>query len=146
MFVLNNTFIQGLHVLVGAKYLNTMTNHELCTVGFSAVTTVICFVSLPRTFDTLSFLATFSAFFTFVSVFLTIVFSGVQSHPAGYDGIHNPIVTAFPQKGTSYVAGMTAFLNISYTFIGQITIPSFMAEMKKPEDFPKALWAVTIAE
>lgn len=42
--------------------------------------------------------------------------------------------------------GMNAFLNISYTFIGQITLPSFIAEMKEPKDFPKALWAVTIAE
>lgn len=41
---------------------------------------------------------------------------------------------------------MNAFLNISYTFIGQITLPSFIAEMKEPKDFPKALWAVTIAE
>jgi hypothetical protein len=37
-------------------------------------------------------------------------------------------------------------MNISYTFIGQITLPSFIAEMKNPRDFPKALWAVTIAE
>jgi len=37
-------------------------------------------------------------------------------------------------------------MNISYTFIGQITLPSFIAEMKNPKDFPKALWAVTIAE
>jgi len=41
---------------------------------------------------------------------------------------------------------MSAFLNISYTFIGQITLPSFIAEMKNPKDFPKALWACTIAE
>jgi Transmembrane amino acid transporter protein len=55
-------------------------------------------------------------------------------------------VTAIPIKGTTFVAGMNAFLNISYTFIGQITLPSFIAEMKDPRDFPKALWAVTIAE
>lgn len=41
---------------------------------------------------------------------------------------------------------MSAFLNISYTFIGQITLPSFIAEMKNPADFPKALWIVTIGE
>ena len=41
---------------------------------------------------------------------------------------------------------MSAFLNITYTFVGQITLPSFIAEMKNPKDFPKALWAVTIAE
>ena len=44
------------------------------------------------------------------------------------------------------MAGVSAFMNISYTFIGQITLPSFIAEMKEPKDFPKALWAVTIAE
>ncbi len=51
-----------------------------------------------------------------------------------------------PTSGTTFVAGMNAFLNISYTFIGQITLPSFIAEMREPRDFPKALWAVTIAE
>lgn len=63
-------------------------------------------------------------------------------------GIHGgePIVTALPVKGVTFVAGMNAFLNISYTFIGQITLPSFIAEMRNPKDFPKALWAVTICE
>lgn len=55
-------------------------------------------------------------------------------------------MTALPVKGVTFVAGMNAFLNISYTFIGQITLPSFIAEMKDPRDFPKALWAITICE
>ena len=57
-----------------------------------------------------------------------------------------PQVLAVPLSGTTFVAGMNAFLNISYTFIGQITLPSFIAEMKNPLDFGKALWVVTIAE
>ncbi|WEW55844.1 hypothetical protein PRK78_001277 [Emydomyces testavorans] len=57
-----------------------------------------------------------------------------------------PVVLAFPAKGTTFVAAMSAFLNISYTFIGQIMLPSFIAEMKEPKDFYKSLWAVTIAE
>lgn len=35
---------------------------------------------------------------------------------------------------------MSAFLNIAYTFIGQITLPSFIAEMKNPKDFPKGMF------
>ena len=146
--------------MVGAKYLNTMTNHSMCTVGFSAIMAVISFFcSLPRTFSTLSKIATASAFFTFVSVLLAAVFAGIEAHPARYnpDPNHidpttgaklggNPIVLVIPAAGTTFVSGMNAFLNISYTFIGQITIPSFIAEMKEPKDFPKALWAVTIAE
>ncbi|KZL78563.1 transmembrane amino acid transporter, partial [Colletotrichum tofieldiae] len=160
MFILNNT---ALHVLVGAKYLNTMTESDpvVCrTVVFSIVVTIICWVcSLPRTFESLSKAGTASAAFTFISVLLATIFAGIQSHPAGYDprstyvdenGVTktggNPIVTAIPLASTTFVSGMNAFLNISYTFIGQITLPSFIAEMKDPRDFPKALWAVTIGE
>ncbi|KAI4162057.1 MAG: hypothetical protein LQ342_004369 [Letrouitia transgressa] len=158
MFLLNNTFIQGLHVLTFAVYINTMANNSsgVCTVGYSAITAVISFIcSLPRTFDTLSKIATLSAFFTFVSVLLAAIFAGIEDHPNGYNtpgggktGLltGEPIVLAIPAKGTTFVAGMNAFLNISYTFIGQITLPSFIAEMKNPADFPKALWAVTICE
>ena len=133
-----------------------MSDGAVCTVGFSAIWAVLSFIcSLPRTFDTLSKLATVSAVFTFVSVLLAAIFAGIEAHPQGYDSpgggktgllTGNPIVLVIPAAGTSFVSGMNAFLNISYTFIGQITIPSFIAEMKEPKDFPKALWAVTICE
>lgn len=145
--------------MVSAKYLNTITNHSQCTVVFAVISALICwFCSLPRTFNVLSKLGAASAIFTFISVLLAAIFAGIQAHPAGYHadpsyvtaaGVSmggNPIVKAFPVKGTTFVMGMNAFLNISYTFIGQITIPSFIAEMRNPKDFPKALWAVTIAE
>jgi hypothetical protein len=136
-----------------------MSSHAVCTVGFAAIGALISFVcSLPRTFDTLSKLATLSAFFTFTSVILAAVFAGIEEHPAGFNpdpnhvnskGVSmggNPLVLLIPAAGTTFVSGMNAFLNISYTFIGQITLPSFIAEMKNPYDFRKALWLVTIAE
>ncbi|KAI0048464.1 hypothetical protein FA95DRAFT_1557963 [Auriscalpium vulgare] len=147
LFILNNTFIQALHCLVGAKLLNTLSNSAACTIAFSVVTAVACFfVSLPRTLNQLGGLGVFSAVTMGIAVLLAIIFSGVQDHPFGYILGEEPLVTATPVKGTSYVAGMSAFLNITYTFVGQITLPSFIAEMKNPRDFPKALWAVTIAE
>ncbi|KAF7323237.1 Protein kinase domain-containing protein [Mycena chlorophos] len=147
MFILNNTFIQGLHCLVGAKLLNTLSNSALCTISFSAITAIICFfVTLPRTLSQLSGLGTFSAITMGIAVLLAIIFSGIQSEPAGFIAGELPIVTNFPVAGTTFITAMGAFLNISYTLIGQITIPSFIAEMKEPKDFPKALWAVTICE
>ncbi|KAL2819004.1 transmembrane amino acid transporter protein-domain-containing protein [Aspergillus cavernicola] len=148
MFLLNNTFIQGLHCLVGSEYLNTISGHGACTIVFALITAIISLIcSIPRTFDTLSKVATFSAIATFISVMLALIFSAIEDHPAGYspaDG--DPTVLAIPASGTTYVAGMNAFLNISYTFIGQITLPSFIAEMKEPKDFWKSVTAVTIAE
>lgn len=149
MFVLNNTFIQGLHCVVGATYLNTMTDGGagVCSVVFSVIVAAISFfVSLPRTFDVLSHIATASAFFTFISVLLSMIFVARQAHPPDYDPSNPPIVSAIPLAGTTFVSGMGAFLNISYTFIGQITLPSFIAEMKEPRDFWKAVTSVTIAQ
>ncbi|KAG5637470.1 hypothetical protein H0H81_004441 [Sphagnurus paluster] len=145
-FILNNTFIQALHVLVGARLFNTLSNSSQCTIVFAIVSAVICFVfTLPRTLSEMSYIGIFSAVTMGIAVILAIIFSGVQSHPAEYTG-SLPNVTAFPVGGTNFIARMSAFLNITYTFIGQATIPSFIAEMKNPKDFPKALWAVTIAE
>lgn len=148
MFLLNNTFIQGVHILVGAEWLNTISNHGTCTIVFSVVTGIVSWIcSLPRTFDTLSKVATFSALFTFISVLLAMIFVGIESHPAGYTPAKgDPIYTAVPVAGTTFVSAVNAFLNISYTFIGQITLPSFIAEMKEPKDFWKSVTAVTVAE
>ncbi|KAK4446828.1 amino-acid permease [Podospora aff. communis PSN243] len=152
MFLLNNTFIQALHVLVGVKYLDTVTGTGSIAcrpVVYGIIVMLVCWLSsLPRTFNMLSKIGTASAIFTFVSVLLAAVFAGVQKKPAGYDLVllGEPIVTAFPVAGTTFVAALNAFLNIAYTFIGQITLPSFIAEMEDPRDFPKALWACTIAE
>ena len=61
MFLLNNTLIQGFHCLTGASYINTMTNHGMCTTSFSAIVAAISLVcSLPRTFNALSKIAVFS--------------------------------------------------------------------------------------
>ena len=102
--------------------------------------------SLPRTFSSLSKVATFSALFTFVSVILATIFSAIEPHPRGYPDKGEPIVTAIPVAGTTFINGLSAFLNISYTFIGQITLPSFIAEMKEPKEFWKSLTAITISE
>lgn len=140
--------LQALHVLVGSKYLDTMAPSDTgCrTVVYSVVTMIVCWLcSVPRTFSTLSKIGTFSAIFTFISVLLAAVFAGVEKLPVGYDpretyttpaGLKaiggSPIVTALPVAGTTFVAALNAFLNISYTFIGQITLPSFIAEMEDP--------------
>lgn len=162
MFILNNTFIQGLHVLVITRYLNTMSHHSLCTVDFAVIGAIVSFLcSLPRTFNALAHGATLSAFFTFLSVILAAAFAGAEGKhgTAGYSPVPThkgpdgtlipggePIVLAIPAAGTAFYQGLNAFLNISYTFIGQITLPSFIAEMRNPYEFKKALWVVTICE
>jgi len=125
MFILNNTFIQGLHCIVGAKLLNTLSGSARCTIIFSMVSAIACFiVSLPRTLSQLSGLGTFAAVTMGISVLLAIIFSGIQDFPEGYSPELGGPTMDIVGSGRGYVMGMSAFLNISYTFIGQITIPS----------------------
>lgn len=122
-FILNNTFVQGmlplivlqplnrtpllaLHILVGTKLLNTLSNSAKCSVIFGIVTTGICFLlTLPRTLKQLSHLGLFSTATMAIAILLGIVFSGVQKHPFGYIEGEEPIFTVFPVTGTTYVTG-----------------------------------------
>ncbi|EIM83842.1 uncharacterized protein STEHIDRAFT_132960 [Stereum hirsutum FP-91666 SS1] len=146
MFILCNVFIQAIHCLIGAELLNTLSGSSACTVAFSAITAAVCFVfSLPRTLDQLSWFGIFSAMMMTIAGLLVVVFSATQDQPVGFTG-EAPTVTLWPLSGTTYVYAMSAFLNISYALVGQITLPTFIAEMENPNDFPKALWACTISE
>lgn len=79
---------------------------------------------------------------------LTVIFSTIEPRLSEDDPMYlgKPIVHAFPLPGTTFVSAMSAFLNISYTLIGQVTLPSFISEMENPRDFGKALWLVTACE
>jgi hypothetical protein len=61
MLLLNNILLIGFHVLTGAKVLNTLSDHSLCTVIFSVIATLMGIVmSLPRTLNHVSFMSMFS--------------------------------------------------------------------------------------
>jgi amino acid permease len=52
--------------------------------------------------------------------------------------------TVWAPKGTTFVKGVNAVLNIVYSFIGHPLIPSYIGDMRDPSQFPKALY-ITMA-
>lgn len=61
MLLANNIMLIGFHVLTGAKVLNTLSNHSICTVGFSGIVALIGIVlSITRTLKHVSFMSMFS--------------------------------------------------------------------------------------
>ena len=110
------------------------TIHACRTVSFAVAVTALSWLgSLPRTFNMLSKLAFGSVVFTFTSIILAAAFSGAQGKPAGYPDLEEPIISIWTPSSTDLVSGMSAFMNMSYTFIGQTTLPSFIAEMREPK-------------
>lgn len=83
----------------------------------------------------------------FIAIILVLAFSGAQGRePAGFEPSEPVYITAWAPKGTTFVQGMNAMLNILFTWVGQIVYPTFISEMAHPEDFPKALYVVTGVE
>jgi len=144
--------LMGFHVLTGSKILNTLSDHSICTVAFSAIVAVMGMIlSIPRTLSHVAYMSVLSAVVMFVAIVLGMAFAGAEDHPiVGYVGKYptaGPVaISAFAADGTTFVDGLNAALNITFLWIGQILYPSFIAEMERPQDFPKALAALSVAE
>ncbi|UZJ51566.1 hypothetical protein CBS101457_000886 [Exobasidium rhododendri] len=146
--ILNNTFIQGLHTLTGSEILNVLSEHGTCTLVFSIVIMLLCFLlTLPRKIEHVATMGIVSAISMGIAILLVLIFTGIQGREPVTIEPGKPVkITAWAPEGTTFVDGFNAFLNLVFTWVGQICYPSFIAEMEHPEDFPKALYAVTIAE
>ena len=174
MLLANNILLIGFHVLTGAKVLNTLSDHSLCTAVFSVIATIMGIVmSLPRTLHHISFMSMFSckgahlfppppsnaldlanrvsvsAACMGIAILLFLIFAGIETAPLyGYNGNYptDGLVKtyAFPLPGTTWVACMNAVLNITFLWVPQILFPTFISEMKRPQDFPKALAVLAV--
>lgn len=150
MLLANNILLIGFHVLTATKILNTASNHALCSTVFAIISTIIGIVfSIPRTLNHVSYMSIVSAIFMGISVMLFMVFSGIEANPsAGYGGDYPTVGTvttyAFPQAGVTWVDCLNAVLNITFLWVPQILFPTFISEMRRPQDFPKALAALAV--
>ncbi|KAI7773483.1 N amino acid transport system protein [Diaporthe eres] len=149
MLLANNILLIGFHILTGAKVINTLSDHSLCTVDFSVIVTIMGIVmSAPRTLKHVSFMSVFSAACMGIAILLFLVFAGVEPAPLyGYNGDYPTAglvkTYAFPPAGTTWIACMNAVLNITFLWVPQILFPTFIAEMEHPEEFPKSLAVLT---
>ena len=149
MLLANNILLIGFHVLTGAKVINTLSDHSLCTVVFSVIVTLMGIVmSIPRTLRHVSFMSMGSAFCMGIAILLFLIFAGIEDAPLyGYNGDYptdGAVRTyAFPLPGTTWVNCMNAVLNITFLWVPQILFPTFIAEMERPQDFPKSLAVLT---
>lgn len=79
-----------------------------------------------------------------LAILLFLIFAGIEKAPLyGYGGDYPTLgevrTYAFPLPGTDWIACMNAVLNITFLWVPQILFPTFIAEMERPQDFPKSL-------
>src|SRR6201996_7994909 len=84
-----------------------------------------------------------------IAILLFLIFAGIEDHPlfgyyCNYPAAGEVRTYPFPLPGTTWVNCMNAVLNITFLWVPQILFPTFIAEMEKPEDFPKALAVLAV--
>src|SRR6201996_2254856 len=83
-----------------------------------------------------------------IAILLFLIFAGIEDHPlfgyyCNYPAAGEVRTYPFPLPGTTWVNCMNAVLNVTFLWVPQILFPTFIAEMEKPQDFPKSLAVLT---
>ncbi|KAJ5504979.1 Amino acid transporter transmembrane [Penicillium fimorum] len=129
--LLFSIFIMGSHILTFSVMMNTVTDHGTCTMVFTAVGFVICFVcSLPRTMKNMTYISCMSFASIVTAVIITMVAVGVQNQ-----GGQNLKATI----DTDLFQAFSAVTNIVFAYCAHVAFFGLLAEMEEPRDFPKAL-------
>ncbi|OAL20812.1 hypothetical protein AYO22_08440 [Fonsecaea multimorphosa] len=129
MLLANNILLIGFHVLTGAKVLNVLSDHSQCSVVFAVIVMIMgILTSITRTLHHISIMS-------LVSVEKT----PLHGYHGDYPTARLVKTYAFPLLGTTWVDCMNATLNVTFLWVPQILFPQFIAEMERPQDFPKAL-------
>ncbi|RJE24931.1 hypothetical protein PHISCL_02763 [Aspergillus sclerotialis] len=129
--ILFSIFIMGSHILTFRDMMNTVTEHGTCSIVFSIVGLVICLVlSLPRTIKNLTYVS-FASFVSILSaVIITMIGVAVQAKPDRTVEITTETNLYHAFKGVT---------EIVFAYCAHVAFFGLLAEMEKPEDFPKAV-------
>ncbi|KAJ5957812.1 Amino acid transporter transmembrane [Penicillium viridicatum] len=123
-------FLMASHILTFTVALNSITGHGTCSIVFGVVGLILSLIlSLPRTLEKMSWLSLVSFISIFTAVMVTMIALGIQNDGAAV----KPVVEA------NLVTGIMSACNIAFSYVSHNTFFTFMAELKDPKDFPKAL-------
>jgi amino acid permease len=131
-------FSMASHILTWEICFNTITSGATCTIVWGIIALVLFWiVDLPRTLKSVSYFSIAS----FISIFSAVMVTMIHI------GITNPGMGMW--HGTKVASFADAFLsvtNIVFAYAGHVAFFGFIAEFKKPRDFPKALALLQITD
>lgn len=126
-------FIMGSHILTFSIMMNAITSHAACTIVFMLVGTVLSFLlTIPRTLKNLSWWSITSFISIIAAVTITMASISI-SRPSMAK------VDLWPNPDVAFHEAFLAVANIIFAYSGHVAFFTFISELRKPEDFPKAL-------
>ncbi|KAF7513417.1 hypothetical protein GJ744_009838 [Endocarpon pusillum] len=126
-------FIMGSHILTFSIMMNAITSHAACTIVFMLVGMVLSFLlTIPRTLKNLSWWSITSFISIIAAVTITMASISVSRPRTGK-------VDLWPDADVAFHQAFLAVTNIVFAYAGHVAFFTFISELRKPEDFPKAL-------
>lgn len=145
-FLLLLSFTTGSHALTGKILFQSVTGSSVCAIVFTVVSAIILFLlALPKTFSEMAILGYIDFTSIMLAIGVTIIAAGItgSKKPGGLDGID---WYAFPQTNPGFAEAFASVLNIVFAFAYAQCQFSFMAELRRPKDFTKSIWALGLCE
>ncbi|TIB62952.1 hypothetical protein E3P78_02159 [Wallemia ichthyophaga] len=141
-YILYVIFVLGAQLLSISIAFNAITAHGTCTVVFTIVAMLlVASVGSLRTYRMLSWLAWIGVFCILASVLiLTIAVAVGSDRPAAAPstGPYDKEVAA--TETATFADAMLAIVNLLFAYAASPMFVSILPEMRKPKDFPKALY------
>lgn len=126
-------FIMGSHILTFSIMMNAITSHAACTIVFMLVGMVLSFLlTIPRTLKNLSWWS-ITSFLSIIAA-VTITMAGVSVSRPGMGKLD-----LWPDPHVPFHTAFLAVANIIFAYAGHVAFFTFISELRKPEEFPKAL-------
>ncbi|KAI5818690.1 amino acid transporter [Pyronema omphalodes] len=136
--VLFLVFVMAAHILSFSIMMNVLTNHATCTIVFTIAGMLISLVfSLPRTMGSLSSMSYLSSGSVVAAVFVCMIGVGVRREGTEPNIFH---------AGIALYEGFGAVTNIIFAYAGHVAFFTLFSEMKRPQDFHKALLTLQISD
>lgn len=143
-------FIMASHILTFSIMMNAVTENGTCTIVFMVIGTVLSLLfTLPRTLKNLSYYSIASFISIISAVLITMIGVGITKPGSKGDfqsGIGTQGVRLWPEEDTDFYTAFLAVANMVFAYAGHVAFFSFISELKKPKDFPKALAFLQISD
>jgi len=135
-------FLVGAHCLAGSIAVESWSSHHFCRLLGAILFAIIGFIfSLVRTLRGVSYLSVVSI----LSICCSLLFTGIALV------VQKPTDTLFqPPKAVvtnvSFTSCLVSVMDIIFAYAGHLAFFNFIAEMRDPKDFTKALFGLQVTD
>lgn len=131
-------------MLTGIIALESLSRHALCSVVFGIISAAVLFLlGLPKTFHKMAILAYVDFASIILAVLVTVIVCAIESHnkPGGWAATRWYAFLPANDRA-SFVDCTISITNLAMSYAYAQCLPSFMAELRRPQDYRKAVWSL----